>query len=303
MNIKKHLSRGLLITALMGACTGTVAAPYAEDSNGLQVPAEANLVSPSAIDTNSRGDIVVSSRGAKKIMVFNRHGKFLRGLGDGIVAAPHGLRVDQQDNIWISDIEQHVVLKLSPKGRVLMVLGQQNNAGEFDEQRKMAQFFKPADIAFGADGDIYVADGYGNTRIVHFDKDGNMLRSWGVAGSGPNQFNNPHNIVVADGGKVFVADRHNKRIQIFSPEGELIKIWDHLGTPWGLDASADKLYLTDGNKEQVMVLDFDGKVLETFGSPGETLGKFRAAHGIAVDAKHNIWVTEILNWRVQKFSQ
>jgi sugar lactone lactonase YvrE len=279
------------------------ASDYKVEVGALNVPVGANIISPSGVAVNSEKEVIVTSRGAYKVMVFNHEGEFLRGFGQDVLVAPHGLRIDQDDNIWVTDVEQHIVLKLSPEGRVLMVLGQQNNKGEFDKERNMALFYKPADIAFGLDDDLYVADGYGNTRIVQFSKEGDFIREWGVAGKAAKQFNNPHNIVVADNGKVFVADRHNKRIQIFTSEGKLIDIWDHLGKPWGLDADDSHLYLTDGNAEKVLVLDFKGKILESFGGVGEVPGKFRAAHGIAVDDAQNIWVTEILNWRVQKFAK
>lgn len=293
----------VLFLVLSVVSSQVFASHYKLDVDALKVPVGANIISPSGVAVSSQGEVIVTSRGIYKVMVFNQDGEFLRGFGQDVLVAPHGLRVDQYDNIWVTDIEQHIVLKLSPEGQVLMVLGQQNNKGEFDKKRKMALFFKPADIAFGLDEDLYVADGYGNARIVQFSKEGDFIREWGVAGKEPKQFNNPHNIIVADNGKVFVADRHNNRIQIFTGEGKLIDIWDHLGTPWGLAADDSQLYLTDGNTEKVLIVDFKGKILDSFGGVGEVQGKFRAAHGIAVDDEQNIWVTEILNWRVQKFAK
>ena len=296
MNFKRFV-----FWAFLAVSAPLMADNYQVQADALRTPVNANIIAPSGVAVNSRGEVVVTSRGTYKVMVFDASGNFLRGFGQDVIKAPHGLRVDGDDNVWITDIEQHLVLKLSPEGRLLMVLGQQNNQGTYDEIRKMALFYKPADVAFGLNGDIYVADGYGNSRVVQFSEAGDFIRDWGEAGNAPNQFNNPHNLVVADNGKVFVADRHNKRIQIFNDKGQLINSWAHLGTPWGLAADKNKLYMTDGNSEQVLIIYFDGKVVNSFGVVGQLPGRLRAVHGIAVDNDENIWVTEVLNWRVQKF--
>lgn len=182
-----------------------------------------------------------------------------------------------------------------------MVLGQKNKSGLFDEEREMALLYRPADIAFGAKGEIYVADGYGNSRVVKFDKNGDFLKSWGEKGTAEGQFDNPHNIIVDAQERVYVADRHNNRVQIFDAEGKFLKAWTHLGKPWGLALAKDQsIFLTDGTNEQIYHVNTDGKILGIYGAAGQQKGKFRAVHGIALDAKNNIYVTEVLNWRVQR---
>jgi DNA-binding beta-propeller fold protein YncE len=194
-----------------------------------------------------------------------------------------------------------MVLKLSPEGHVLLVLGRINRPGEFFERQNYPLFDQPTDVAFDRTGNIYVADGYGNSRIMKFTKEGDFIKTWGVKGTQTGQFNLPHSILVHDN-KVYVADRENERIQIFTTEGEFIKVWTHVGYPWGLAKGPNgSIYMTDGYNQKVLKLNTQGQVAGIFGTGGKRAGSFGWAHGIVVGPESEIFVTEIVNWRVQKF--
>ncbi|MCB0686021.1 MAG: hypothetical protein KDC53_05835, partial [Saprospiraceae bacterium] len=270
----------------------------------IKPPMDGNIIQPTGVSVNSHGHIFIFNKGNRKLMEFDSEGNYVKSFGDGLFIDPHGLRIDAEDNIWTTDLEMHVVLKINPEGKVLMVLGERMKSGLFDDVRHSPLFFKPADIAFGDNGDIYIADGYGNHRIVQVDKEGNFIRTWGKQGPEEGNFDNPHNIVV-DRNRVYVVDRYNKRVQVFDTEGKFITAWTHLGTPWGIAKSPERnLYLVDGDAEVIYKLDMDGNVLGKYeAGPGRSPGHLRAAHGIAVGQQEELYITEVLNWRVQKFQQ
>jgi DNA-binding beta-propeller fold protein YncE len=229
---------------------------------------------------------------------FDENGKFVRSLGEGLFDHPHGLRVDRDDNIWTTDDSNHTVLKLSPSGKVLMVLGRRNNGGEADWL-----FNKPADVAFAKNGDIFVADGYGNSRIVKFDRDGNFLKAWGSYGSEPGQFILPHSVVIDASDRVYVGDRENARIQIFDTEGRFLTQWTGIGYPYGLYITPDQhVWMIDGGFDRVIELDQAGKILGSLGSPGHKPGQFAWGHFLAFGSDHQLIVADVLNWRFQVFA-
>ncbi len=270
----------------------------------LKTPANGNFIQPTGVALNSKGHVFVFNKGNKQLMEFDADGEYVRSLGAGIFKDPHGLRIDKDDKIWVTDLVSHMVLKLSPEGQVEMVLGQNGTQGLYDEGRDMILFFKPADITFAPNGDIYVADGYGNHRIVHLDKYGKFIRTWGEQGPEAGNFDNPHNIVYYRN-KLFVADRYNSRIQVFDLEGKHLTSWTNVGKPWGLAVSPEgNIYMTEGDAEQILKLDEDGNILGTYeAGPGSKPGQLRAAHGIAVGPNEELYVTEVLNWRVQRYDQ
>jgi DNA-binding beta-propeller fold protein YncE len=251
-------------------------------------------------------------------MEFDAEGKFVRSFGDGLYERPHAIRIDPEGNIWTVDDQGHVVLKMDPQGRVRVVLGRWKIAsdrastvqpdpsvpkelrGSRDED--ILRFNRPTDVAFSPGGDIYIADGYGNSRVVKLSKNGRLLKTWGKRGTGPGEFNTPHSIAVDRKGLVYVADRENYRIQIFDGEGNFLRQWTHIGAPWGLDITSDqKLYMSDGYNNRVLELDLDGTVRGMFGSAGRDPGQFSFAHHLAVSRSGAIYTAEILNWRAQKF--
>jgi DNA-binding beta-propeller fold protein YncE len=268
-----------------------------------RLPPGGNFGEASGVAVDGKGHILVFNRGPQPLMEFDKNGKFLRTIGAGLFDSSHGLRIDAGGNLWTTDVGSHVVLKLSPAGRVLMVLGRKGYAGDTPEL-----FNKPTDVAFSAAGDIFVSDGYGNNRVVKFDRNGKFVKAWGKKGAGPGDFDLPHAIVVDAKDRVYVADRTNKRIQIFDFEGRVIGQWSHVGTPWGLYITGDKetnqkLFMSDGNANRVLQLDLDGKVIGSFGGPGRMPGELSFAHALAVTPTGDIYVSEILNWRVQKFAR
>ncbi|MEZ4775076.1 MAG: kelch repeat-containing protein [Bacteroidia bacterium] len=268
-----------------------------------QVPPDGNIIQPTGVAVNSHGHIFIFNKGNLQLEEFDAQGSFVRSIGKGLFKDPHGLRIDKNDNIWTTDLDAHVVLKLSPEGRVLMVLGQNGTSGLYDSLRNRVLFFKPADIAFAPNGDLYIADGYGNSRMVRLDKNGNLIRAWGVKGGGKGDFDNPHNVVIPSNNRVYVADRNNRRIQVFNLNGDFIAEWKNLGKPWGLTLSPDNhIYMTDGDVEKILKLDLEGNIKGIINcGPGTQIGQMHAAHGITSDSHGALYVTEVLNWRVQKF--
>ena len=218
----------------------------------------------SGVALNSKGHIFLFQRTTPMLAEYDEHGAYVRTVGEGLFTHPHGLRIDADDNLWTTDDGSHLVLKLSPMGRVLLVLGRKGVAAESDWL-----FNQPTDVAFGNDHTFYVSDGYGNSRIMKFDANGNFLKAWGRYGKRPGEFNLPHTIAVDREGRVYVGDRENKRIEIFDSEGIFLKEWTGIGYPYGLFITPDQhVWMIDGGYDRLVELDQDGKILGAFGEPG-----------------------------------
>ncbi len=271
--------------------------PYKVAADWPQLPLGMNLGETSGVDTDSRGHVYVFNRGQQPIVELDPAGKFVRAWGEGMITSAHGLRVDRENNIWAVDVAGHTVLKMNPQGRVVMVLGRRGTAGA-----TQTNFNRPTDVAVAPNGDFYVADGYGNSRVMKFSKDGNFLLEWGKKGTAPGEFNLPHTVALDSRGRVYVGDRENHRIQIFDPNGMFLAEWKHAGSPWGLDITPDqRIFMADGYKNQVVLLNLEGQILGRLGGPGKLPGQFDFAHAISVSSAGDIYVAEILNWRAQKF--
>lgn len=262
-----------------------------------QLPAGLQLAQCSGVAVNSKGDIYLFHRGQQPILCFDSKGKFLRSWGDEVIGKAHGLRVDKDDNVWVTDIGKHVVIKYSPEGKQLLLLGKSGMAGDSEDQFNM-----PTDVAFGLSGELYISDGYGNSRVCKYTTSGKFVKTWGHKGPGPGEFNTPHQVRVDGEGRVYVADRENKRIQIFDAEGKLL----HLApgpAPYGLTLVKDgSLYVADGVANTVLHLDSRGNVLQTWGSTGTAPGEYQLPHGIELDRDGNVYVSEINGKRAQKLS-
>jgi DNA-binding beta-propeller fold protein YncE len=249
------------------------------------------------IAQDSRGHIYVFNRSPHPLLEFDPSGRFVREIGEGMFVSAHSVRIDSEDNIWAVDVNAHFVVRFNPQGRVTMVLGYKNRGSEEPEY-----FNRPTDIAFARNGDFYITDGYVNSRVVKYSKDGKLLKIWGKKGTGPGEFNLPHAVVVDAKGRVYVADRENKRIQIFDSDGNFIREWKQFGSPWGLEITPDQhIFMADGYADRVVELDTEGKQLGTLGSSGKAPGQFFYAHGICAGKDGALYVSEIRNWRVQKF--
>lgn len=245
---------------------------------------------------------------ASTIAVFDgQTGRLLREIGAGVFAMPHGISVDRDGNLWATDVALHQVIKLATDGRVLMTLG---TRGEPEDDGR--HFNRPTQVGFAADGTILVADGYRNTRIARFSADGRFLGQWGTPGKGPGQFNTPHGIAIDAAGKVYVADRNNDRVQVFSPEGQLLAIWasPQIGRPYGIALlGPDRFGIADGGEQPtsgpdrsaLVIVDGTGRVIERIGRYGNQDGQFRMAHHLASDRHGAIYVVDITGQRVQKF--
>jgi DNA-binding beta-propeller fold protein YncE len=269
--------------------------PYRVAPNFFQLPVGMNFGEASGVALDANGHIFLFQRGKPMLAEFDGNGKFLRSVGEGLFDHPHGLRIDSDGNIWTTDDGNHLVLKLDRDGRVLLVLGRKDSGAEADWL-----FNKPTDLAFGKNGDIFVADGYGNSRIMKFDRDGRFLKSWGSFGAGPGEFSLPHSIVIDQQDHVYVADRENKRIQIFDLEGRFLKQWTGIGYPYGLFITPDQhIWMADGGYDRIVELDTNGKILGAVGEPGHAAGQFAWAHLLAVGPDRKIYVADVLNWRFQ----
>jgi DNA-binding beta-propeller fold protein YncE len=273
------------------------AAEFVPVPDFLKVPAGWTLGPCSAVSVSGKGEIYLFHRGPHPVICFDAYGNFLRSWGDDVIQTAHGLRIDRDGNLWVTDIGQHRVFKLDANGKVLLTLGNGKAGTGFD------QFDRPTDVAIGPQGEIFVSDGYGNTRVMKFSPTGGFIKSWGEPGSGPGQFNLPHAIVLDPRGRLLVGDRENKRIQVFDQEGKLLTIWTGFA-PFGLALDKDGgLFVADGYAHKVFCLDLDGKILQSFGGQGKLPGQFELPHMLAVDAEGNLLVTEINGKRIQKFTR
>jgi DNA-binding beta-propeller fold protein YncE len=268
---------------------------YEPVPNFFQLPPDEHFVEPAGVALNSKGHIYVFHRGKHPLMEFDPSGKFIRSLADDLFVSAHMVRVDSEDDIWTTDVGSHVVLKLSPEGRVLLALGRMRIPGD-----DVLHFNQPTDVAFDRKGNIYVTDGYGNSRVLKFDKYGNPLMGWGMKGTGHGQFDTPHAIAI-DGDLVYVGDRENTRIQIFDTNGGFLREW-RLGHPFGLVTTPDHfLYMCDAIAARILKIDRDGKVVGILRGPDRGQGPHFDPHEIAVDKDGSIFTVEVIGWRAQKF--
>jgi DNA-binding beta-propeller fold protein YncE len=310
VNIMKHL---LLISALV-----TLPALSAELKSGpalahkvvkdwAQLPKGWNFGECSGVAVDRNDNVWVFNRGAHPVIQFDKSGKMLQAWGDNMIVSSHGIRVDNDGNVWGIDVKGHVVMKFTASGKLQMLLGRQmalgrpSTAGTNDSKDA---FNEPTGIALAPNGDFYVSDGYVNSRVIKFNREGEYLTHWGKKGTGNGEFNLVHDVTLDSTGRVYVADRTNERVQIFDSGGKFLGKWTDVGAPWGLQyvARENAIYMCDGKNDRVVKLNLDGQVLGVLGSHGKIPGKFDYAHNIAVDSSGAIYVAEIKNWRVQKFT-
>jgi hypothetical protein len=316
----------------------------------LKLPNDVYLGEVSGVAVNSKGHVFVFSRGntagpaygaaAAQLLEFAADGKFIREIGHNLYAwsFSHTVKVDREDNIWVTDKGSDMVIKFRPDGRVAMVFGRKQEAS--DDGTAPLKHVKPplppvdgmfrqvTDIAWDAAGNSFISDGYINSRVAKVDKDGNWLKSWGEPGDQPGQFNTPHSIATDAAGNVYVADRGNRRIQVFDGEGKFLRQMTidvpvdpnarpaigakpapnatgtmAPGAPWTVCITPGPnqvLFASDAYPGRIYKMSLDGKVLGMFGESGKQLKQFGWIHEIACPSEHEIYVAEILNWRVQK---
>lgn len=271
----------------------------------LTIPADMTMGASASVAFDAKGHLWVLTRGKQPLVEFDADGKFLRAFGEGLFARTHGLRIDRDGNIWVTDVGGHTVTKLSTQGQVLLTLGTRGQAGEWNEANASRRLNQPNDVIVGRNGDVFVAQGHtpggGDPRVLKFDKTGAFITSWGGRGKEPGKFEVAHGMAIDAKGLLWVTDRENQRIQVFDADGKFVKEVKYAGVPCGLDIGDQYIYMVNGFAGQVLRLDLNGAVLAATGKAGKGTGEFGEAHFIAVSPKGEIFVADSVNGAVQKF--
>jgi len=325
---------------------------YQSVPNFLKLPADIYLGEIAGVAVNSKGHVFVFSRSnttgpaygasAAQLLEFDSEGNYAREIGHNLYAwsYAHSVKIDSQDNIWAADKGSDMVIKFTPEGRVAMLFGRKQEAS--DEETGPLKHPKPplravegmfrqvTDVAWDSAGNTYISDGYINSRIAKVDKNGAWIKSWGGPGDEPGQFKTPHSIALDAENHVYVADRGNRRIQVFDSDGKFLRqitidvafdpnarpaignkpelpLTGNLtaapGAPWAICITPPPhqvLYSSDGYPGRIYKLSLDGKVLGVLGESGKQLKQFGWIHEIACPSENVLFVAELLNWRVQK---
>lgn len=254
----------------------TVDAEWAQLPEGTTWDSSTSWITP-----DGKGNVVVLVRTAPYFRVFTREGHPVRNFGDdGMFETAHSLSFDADGNLWVTDSTAHVVKKVSPEGEVLMTLGKPGVAGN---NASMDSFNQPNHVFVAQNGDIYVSDGYVNARVIQFDRDGNFVRIIGaVPGSGPGQLQLPHGVALDSQGRILINDSDNKRISVFSREGNFVETWPFPSRGGIAVLPDDTVYVSDVNEGVVNVVK-EGKLIESI--------KVDRAHGLGVDNDGMIYVS------------
>jgi sugar lactone lactonase YvrE len=306
----------VLVTSWTAAQT-SLPNPYRVSENWAQLPADMKWGGVISIEPDASSNIWVFHRGETPVLRFDAAGKLLTGAGKGMFVQPHGMAIDKDGNVWVTDAQTRdnrgqQVFKLNPDGKVLMTLGKAGVTGEGPDT-----FSGPADVVVAPGGEIFVADGHvamSNGRIVKFSRDGTFIKAWGKLGAGPGEFNVPHSIAMDSRGRIFVADRGNNRLQIFDQDGKFIDQWKQFGRPSGVYIDRnDTIYVADsqsnatqnpGYKRGIYIGSAkDGKVTAFIPYSGPDPDKVanEGAEGIAADAKGNVYVGDVTAMVVKKY--
>ena len=324
--------------------------PYDSVPNFLKLPANVYLGEAAGVAVNSQGHVFVLSRGnttgpafgaaAAQLLEFGPDGRYIREIGKNLYAwsFAHAVRIDKHDNIWAVDKGSDMIVKFDPQGRVAMVFGRKKEAADENDgpwthvrpprPAVNGEFRQPTDVTWDREGDIFISDGYINSRVAKYDKNGDWVKQWGQPGQGPDEFNTPHSIAADSHGNIYVADRGNRRIQVFDHDGTFLREMKidvpapPDAQPWmgprpGPETSATMqpgspcaicitpgptqyLYSSDAFPGRIYKLTLDGKVLGMLGRSGRQLKEFGWIHELACPSENRIYAAELLNWRVQK---
>jgi DNA-binding beta-propeller fold protein YncE len=365
------MKRALVVMlALIGTTTFAQQAvpeiPFDSAPNFLKLPADMNLGEASGVAVNSKGEVAVFTRSnsasgpaygatASQVLLFDKTGKFLREVGKGLYAwsYAHTVRYDKDDNLWAIDKGSDMIVRLNPEGHVTMVFGRKKEASDKAEPWERVnpprppvpgQFRQPTDVAWDTEGNIYISDGYINSRVAKFTKDGDWVASLGEPGGGKlGNLNTPHTIANDAKGFIYVGDRGNRRIQVIDPKTNAfvreIKIdvpapadaqpWMGAkpdvprllaadaapgsgtmapGAPWAVCITPPNaqgtqyLYSSDAFPGRIYKLTLDGKVVGWLGKSGHQMKQFGWIHEMACPSENELYVAELLNWRVQKLT-
>lgn len=310
------------IFAIVAAFTAMIPLPwtgaYAQDNmyrveqGWAKPPAGRKLGSTSGVDVDRDGNIWALERCGERscagsnlapVFKFDPSGRFLTNFGAGMFVFPHGMHVDTDGNVWVTDAEGkdgkgNIVVKFSPEGKVLLTLGKAGVAGAGQDT-----FNRPSAVATAPNGDVFVADGHGgdsNARIMKFSKDGKFIKSWGKKGRGRGEFDELHAIALDSKGRVFVGDRGNSRIKIFDQDGRLLEEWAQFGRPSGIFIDkSDTIYVSDSQSDAKRNPGFrrgirigsakDGSIRALIPGVGPEPDKETVPEGVAADATGNVF--------------
>jgi peptidylamidoglycolate lyase len=268
---------------------------YVVNKAWAQVPADLPWnQSTTNIAPDGKGNVVVLVRAMPYFRMFTTEGKFVKSWGEAdSFVTPHSLIYDRDGSMWTTDSNGHVVTKFDSTGKVLMMLGKRGMTGDNAAQDL---FNQPNAVAIAPNGDIYVSDGYVNSRVVQFNKDGKFVRViGGTKGSEPGQLQLPHGVVIDSQGRIIVADSDNKRIAIFDKNGKFVENWPFLSRGGMVITADDTLYVSDVNAGSVTILK-NGKLIETIGGLGRP-------HGIGLDKDGTIYASDSTNRVVMKITK
>jgi DNA-binding beta-propeller fold protein YncE len=323
--MRRYLQVFLVIAAVLAAIPvfGQQVPEIAYDSvpNFLKMPDGLYMGEAAGVAQDSKGNVFVFTRsGETRLFEFDHDGKYMREIAPKLYAFAfaHAVRIDPQDNIWVVDEGSNMIVKFNPQGKVIMTMGRKPESAEGDVPGGFAyrppvpnapppvaqpgSFNRETDVAWDAAGNIFVSDGYGNSRVAKYDKDGRFIKSVGSRGNAPGQFNTPHTIATDKQGNVYVGDRGNNRIQVFDNDLTLRAIYTGVGAPWAICITpGPKQYIYSSDAAgPIYKLDLDGHVLGKFGTAGKEMKQFGWIHELNCTSENELLAGELLNWRVQK---
>jgi DNA-binding beta-propeller fold protein YncE len=292
------------------------------DDRWAKLPSGMSWTEVAAVAVDSQDRVFVFNRGDHPVMIFDRDGSFIESWGEGVFARPHGIFIGPDDSVFCTDDLDHTVRKFTPDGKLLMTLGTSGKPSDTGatsvDYRSIVRagmpFYFPTNVALSSNGEIYVTDGYGNARVHKFSADGRLLLSWGKPGDGPGEFRLPHGIAVDGQGSVYVADRENSRVQLFTPDGEYLDQWTGIARPCQVFIDkTNTVYVAelgfragmwpgttapsaDATGGRVSVFDSRGELLARWGGGQNPCapGDFFAPHDICVDSRGDVYVAEVV---------
>jgi DNA-binding beta-propeller fold protein YncE len=324
------LALGVVLLAASSLLAQTPNAPridYESVPDFIKMPTGLYMGEAMGVATNSQGDFYVFTRSGEgtRLFQFAQDGTFMREIGQGLYGFvfAHAVRVDSDDNVWVVDEGSDMVIKFNPEGQVIMTIGRRPEAQQLvltPERGAPARaprpynFGRPTDIGWDPQGNIFVTDGYINSRVVKYDPEGRYLGEVGTPGDGIGQLSTPHSMTMDAEGNVYVGDRGNRRVQVFDNDLNFLRMIDGVGAPWAVCVSpGPHQYLfvsnsnTTGNSKdsydnagEVYVTELDGTIVGRFGTGGKRLGEFGSIHAIDCRNPSELLVAEVTTWRVQK---
>ena len=277
--------------------------------NFFKYPKGMILAEAVGVSVNSKGEIFTLNRGNHPLMEFNPQGEFVASYGEDspVFHVPHSIRFDSQDNLWYVNAADNLVVKFDADLHVLQALGRREEPWVYlthGIERAIPppeNFYQPTDAAVSPNGDTYVTDGYGNSRVAKFTREGTLVKYWGDRGTRPGQFNTPHSIVIDSQSNVYVADRQNNRVQVFDADGNFKQQWVLDGPAWSLcmTPGANPVIFV-GSVGRVYKMDLSGKALGRFGKFGKLPGWFDWIHSISCPDEKTLYLAEELSYRFDK---